>query len=94
MLDNKNISKNNLSLMNDIPFDITYAGGFLGLTFYRALSENLEEYINEILIDDNLVFEEAYELDEFHENIAKVANKYLGYFIEPKFLFKNIYGGL
>ncbi len=62
----------------------------LGFIFYKYLSEKIELYINKELEQDGVKFTEAYEDDELKSEIESEAVENLGYFLEPKYLFKNI----
>ena len=62
----------------------------LGFIFYRYLSEKLELYMNEELKEDKLTFEEAWEDDDYKEDLMDEGISSLGYFLEPQYLFSNI----
>ena len=62
----------------------------LGFIFYKYLSEKIEVYMNKELEQDGIKFTEAYEDDELKNEIESEAIENLGYFLEPKYLFKNI----
>lgn len=62
----------------------------LGFIFYKYLSEKLELYLNEKLEYDKKNFKEAFEDPELKEEVEKEALENLGYFLEPKCLFKNV----
>lgn len=62
----------------------------LGFIFYRYLSEKLEIHLNSELENDNLTFAEAWEKDEFKEDLKEEGIEALGYFLEPQYLFSNI----
>ena len=62
----------------------------LGFIFYRYLSEKLELHLNDELSVDGLTFVEAWEIPKYKEALKKEAINYLGYFLEPQFLFSNI----
>ncbi|WP_405289196.1 type I restriction-modification system subunit M [Methanobrevibacter sp.] len=62
----------------------------LGFIFYRYLSERLESHLNEELSQDGLSFSEAWEDSRFKEALKEESIRYLGYFLEPKFLFSHI----
>lgn len=65
----------------------------LGLIFYRYLSENLVDYVNDILLkDDDIKYEEAWNKPEYNELLkTTMLNNYkLGYYIEPDYLFSNL----
>ena len=62
----------------------------LGFIFYRYLSEKLETHMDNELENDNLTFAEAWEKDEFKEDLKEEGIGTLGYFLEPQYLFSNI----
>ena len=62
----------------------------LGFIFYRYLSEKLEIHLNKELENDHLTFAEAWEKDDYKEDLKEEGIEALGYFIEPQFLFSNI----
>ena len=62
----------------------------LGFIFYRYLSEKLELHLNEELNVDGITFVEAWEIPKYKEALKKEAIGYLGYFLEPQFLFSTI----
>ena len=63
---------------------------FLPFIFYRFLSEKLEMHMNKELVDDNLTFEQAWKDDEYKECLIDEGLCELGYFLEPRYLFRNI----
>lgn len=65
----------------------------LGFIFYKYLSEKIELYLNKELKEDGVTFEEAFKDDELKEEVEAEAIENLGYFLEPKCLFKNIVKG-
>src|SRR5574344_623915 len=62
----------------------------LGLIFYRYLSERTENYMKELLKDDNITYAEAWNDEEYKEGLIEESIDYLGYVIEPKYLFSNV----
>lgn len=62
----------------------------LGVIFYRYLSEMTEDYMQEILKDDGLTYEEALENPEFSATVRAWSIEHLGYVIEPKNLWRNL----
>lgn len=63
----------------------------LSLIFYRFLSDKIEDYVNNNLLEaEDVDFIQAYELDDYREGIQKEALNDLGYFIEPKYLFSTL----
>lgn len=59
----------------------------LGLIFYRYLSERTENYMKELLKDDGISYAEAWKDEEYKEGLKEESIDYLGYVIEPKYLF-------
>lgn len=62
----------------------------LGLIFYRYLSEKIENRAKDLLSEDNVSYEEAWEDEEYREGLQEELLEQLGYFIEPKFLFSTL----
>lgn len=62
----------------------------LGTLFYRYLSERTENYMEEILKDDGLTYEEAFFSEEFRETVEEWSIEHLGYIIKPENLFRNL----
>ncbi len=62
----------------------------LGFIFYKYLSEKIELYLNKELEQDGVKFREAYEDPDLKEEVEEEALENLGYFLEPKCLFKNL----
>lgn len=62
----------------------------LGFIFYRYLSEKLEIHMNKELEIDKLTFEEAWEIDDYKDDLKEEGIESLGYFLEPQYLFGNI----
>lgn len=62
----------------------------LGFIFYRYLSEKLEIHMNKELKEDELSFEEAWDDDDYKNDLMEEGISALGYFLEPQFLFSNI----
>ena len=69
---------------------IDFKDYFLGLVSFKYLSEKLELFVNNELKNENKTFEEVWALDEYKAAIRYNALRELGYFIAPKYLFKNI----
>jgi len=67
-----------------------YKNYILGFIFYRYLSEKLELYLDEELKNDNITFVEAYEDDDYKDDLLEEGVQNLGYFIEPRYLFSSI----
>ena len=62
----------------------------LGFIFYRYLSEKLEMTLNELLEEDGINFQEAYQDEELIEDLKEEGIEKLGYFIQPKYLFSSV----
>ncbi|MCF0141395.1 MAG: type I restriction-modification system subunit M N-terminal domain-containing protein, partial [Mogibacterium sp.] len=62
----------------------------LGMIFYYYLSKREEDYMVNLLKDDNILFEDAWKSDEYKEVVMEEALRDLGYIIEPKYLFKEM----
>lgn len=63
----------------------------LGTIFYRYLSERTELYMQDILKDDNLSYEEAFSSADFKPIVEKWSLDHLGYIIKPENLFRELY---
>lgn len=61
----------------------------LGLIFYRYLSEKVEGRANELLKEDGISFAEAWESEEYREDLEAYLIDELGYVIEPEYLFSH-----
>ncbi|PDZ86115.1 type I restriction-modification system subunit M [Bacillus toyonensis] len=62
----------------------------LGLIFYRYLSEKVERRAEKLLEEDNISFAEAWENEEYKEDLSEYLVGELGYAIEPQYLFSNL----
>ena len=62
----------------------------LGMIFYYYLSKREEDYMVNLLKDDGITFEEAWEDVEYKEAVIEEALRDLGYLIEPQYLFRNM----
>ncbi|WP_299526298.1 type I restriction-modification system subunit M [uncultured Methanobrevibacter sp.] len=62
----------------------------LGFIFYKYLSEKIDLRLTNELKQDGLTFEQAYEIEEFQNDLKEEAIENLGYFIEPQYLFSNL----
>ncbi len=63
----------------------------LGTIFYRYLSERTEMYMQEILVEDNLSYEEAFANNDFKPIVEQWSIEHLGYIIRPENLFRELY---
>ncbi|OZI11279.1 type I restriction-modification system subunit M [Bacillaceae bacterium SAS-127] len=61
----------------------------LGLIFYRYLSEKVESRANSLLAEDELSFVEAWENEEYREDLQEYLIGELGYVITPQYLFST-----
>ena len=62
----------------------------LGTIFYRYLSERTEMYMETILKEDNLTYEEAFANEEFKPIVEQWSLEHLGYIIKPENLFREL----
>lgn len=62
----------------------------LGTIFYRYLSERTEIYMQEILAEDNLTYEQAFADAEYKPVVEQWSIEHLGYIIKPENLFKEL----
>ena len=63
---------------------------FLGFISYKYLSEKLEAYIKNKLKEENINFEEAYNLKAYKKSLREKSIKDIGYFLRPNLLYRNI----
>ncbi len=59
----------------------------LGMIFYYYLSDRTEKYMENLLKDDNITYEDAWENEEYKEAVIEESLRDLGYVIEPQYLF-------
>ena len=62
----------------------------LGMIFYFYLSKRQDDYMEKLLKDDGLTFEEAWKDEEYKDAVVEEALRDLGYVIEPKYLFTEM----
>lgn len=62
----------------------------LGMIFYYYLSDRTEKYMENLLKDDNVKYDEAWADEEYREAVIEESLRDLGYVIEPQFLFRNM----
>lgn len=62
----------------------------LGIIFYRYLSERTELYVQELLKNDGLTYEEAFRDDEYRLVVEEWSLDHLGYIIKPENLFREL----
>ena len=87
------LSKQLWAIANDLRGNMDaskFKNYILGTIFYRYLSERTESYMKEILKNDGLSYEEAFENKDFKPVVEKWSLSKLGYIIQPVFLYKNL----
>ncbi len=62
----------------------------LGMIFYYYLSDKTERYMEKLLKDDNITYENAWEDEEYKEAVIEESLRDLGFVIEPQYLFRNM----
>lgn len=65
----------------------------LGLIFYRYLSENLVNYVNNVYLkDDNIKYEEAWKKEDYREALKSqlINDSNMGYFLEADYLWSTL----
>lgn len=62
----------------------------LGTIFYRYLSERTEMYMQDILKEDNLSYEEAFADEVYKPIVEQWSIEHLGYIIKPTNLFREL----
>lgn len=62
----------------------------LGLIFYRYLSERTENYMDDLLKDDNISYREALKNEEFAPVVKSWSIEHLGYIIEPENMWNSL----
>lgn len=62
----------------------------LGTIFYRYLSERTEMYMQDILQEDGLTYEQAFSDADFKPIVEQWSIEHLGYIIRPKNLFREL----
>ena len=67
-----------------------YRNYMLGLIFYRFLSEKVEDEVNMLLENDEMTFAEAYEDEDYREELKNEVTESLGFFIEPRHLYSSL----
>ena len=87
------LSKQLWAIANDLRGNMDaskFKNYILGTIFYRYLSERTESYMQEILKNDGLTYEEAFENEEFKPVVEEWSLSKLGYIIQPQYLYKNL----
>ena len=62
----------------------------LGTIFYSYLSERTEEYMQEILKEDGLTYEQAFSDADYRPVVEQWSIEHLGYIIKPENLFREL----
>lgn len=62
----------------------------LGVIFYKYLSERTEMYMEDILRNDGLSYEEAFENEDFRPIVEQWSLEHLGYVITPNNLYREM----
>lgn len=62
----------------------------LGMIFYYYLSERTEKYMANLLKDDDIDYETAWEDAEYKDAVIEESLRDLGFVIEPQYLFRNL----
>ena len=87
------LSKQLWAIANDLRGNMDaskFKNYILGTIFYRYLSERTESYMKEILKNDGLTYEEAFNNSDFKPVVEQWSLSKLGYIIRPEFLYKNL----
>jgi type I restriction enzyme M protein len=67
----------------------------LGFIFYKYLSEKIEKFVDNALVDDDITFKALWQLndedaEELKTEVKNQCIENIGYFIEPEFLFSSV----
>lgn len=62
----------------------------LGMIFYYYLSDRTEKYMENLLKDDGVSYEDAWKDEEYKEAVVEEALRDLGFIIEPQHLFRKM----
>ncbi|MCS3901504.1 type I restriction-modification system subunit M [Methanococcus voltae] len=62
----------------------------LGVIFYRYLSEKLENRVSNLLKEDNITYAEAWNDEEYTEELKEELLDEIGYYIAPEYLFSTM----
>ncbi|MGV3244887.1 type I restriction-modification system subunit M [Staphylococcus sp. 11261D007BR] len=62
----------------------------LGLIFYRFLSEKTEQEVADLLSEDDISYEEAWEDEEYQEAISEELIQSIGFIVKPDELFSHL----
>lgn len=71
----------------------------LGFIFYKYLSEKIENFADNALVDDDITFKALWQLtdedaEELKTEVRNQCIENIGYFIEPEFLFSSVIDGI
>lgn len=58
----------------------------LGMIFYYYLSDRTEKYVEKLLKDDHISYEDAWKDEEYQKAIIEESLNDLGFVIEPQYL--------
>ena len=62
----------------------------LGMIFYYYLSDRTEKYVEKLLKDDHISYEDAWKDEEYKKAIIEESLNDLGFVIEPQYLFRKL----
>lgn len=62
----------------------------LGTIFYRFLSEHTTSYMDDLLKNDGMTYEEALANPDFKDTVIGWSLDYLGYYMKPKYMWKSL----
>lgn len=62
----------------------------LGIMFYKFISDKVEKFYKQELVNDNLTFEQAFNDAEFKEELIDMAKEELGYALSYEHLFSTL----
>ena len=62
----------------------------LGTIFYRYLSERTEMYMEDILKEDDITYEQAFADEDYKPIVEQWSLEHLGYIIRPENLFREL----
>lgn len=62
----------------------------LGMIFYYYLSDRIEKYMINLLKDDDITYENAWQDEEYKDAVVEESLRDLGFVIEPQYLFSNM----
>lgn len=89
----KELSDKLWSISNDLRGSMDaneFRNYILGTIFYRYLSERMERYVQDLLKNDNLTYEEAFADEEYRQALEESSFTDLGYIIKPGNLFSEL----